>query len=648
MQTTRAFVARSFSEKDDPKVSPIVKFLENFSALGFVAASAERAEPELVSRKVRDKIDAADVFVCILTRRHPIVSLEQRVKTAWQIIVGRPAVRGFTAPPWLLQELGYALRGGKRLLIFRESDVEVPMLPGDYEYIDFDNGQYDAAFGKATSMINAILAERAGITLEVTATLAAERPPTETSITSNAQAAVESKPTFGSRYLAVREAITQGNLSEAEAAFDVGLRYMEEHEADAVLFWKCLYQETLANAGQAEAIEALQRLHNANPRSPEPLAAMARTRSSFGDHIKARDYYLAAAELDTGDSSKQFKIAAAREMKQAGQLQEAKATLVALLTGAGELEQGTKLDALQELHRLLKEIGDTFSSYAIGELCLDVNPAQSDFRFALGLAYHDSDYPELFLHHFTQVHAHNAADAAAVHNLALACSENKLAIASVEHYQRAIDLGETLSASNLAHKFLNEGFATEAKLVLSKFDVNAASELISTSASINEKTEEEKKQLAAYLEKADEYRRFLLKFGEAFLAEKDPDINGNWRFPFGNMALSRHGKKVSGKFVEKSMVLDAAFGLLGNSPKPAEKLTQYTFDGILVGRTCSFEITIEVSGAKQFSDYLLGGSHSKKGYVIFSSDGKSATALETDNGKPKESYQIARTSVAAT
>lgn len=78
MQTTRAFIARSFSEKDEPKVSPIVKFLENFGALGFVAASAERAEPELVSRKVRDKIDDTDVFVCILTGRHPILTAASR------------------------------------------------------------------------------------------------------------------------------------------------------------------------------------------------------------------------------------------------------------------------------------------------------------------------------------------------------------------------------------------------------------------------------------------------------------------------------------------------------------------------------------------------------------------------------------------
>src|SRR5712671_5417481 len=187
MQTTRAFIARSFSETDEPKIAPIVKFLDNFSALGFLAASAEKAEPELVSKKVRDKIDSADVFVCILTQRHPILSVEDRLKSAWQVLVGRPAIRGFTAPPWLPQELGYALRAEKRLLIFRESDVEVPMLTGDYEYIDFANGQYDAAFGKATSMINAILAERAGFTVEVTATLAAQRPPTETSLISSPQ-----------------------------------------------------------------------------------------------------------------------------------------------------------------------------------------------------------------------------------------------------------------------------------------------------------------------------------------------------------------------------------------------------------------------------------------------------------------------------
>ncbi len=130
MRVTKAFVARSFNPDDDEKVRPIEELLSSFAPLGLVWETAERAEIEAVSRKVQQKIDDCDVFVCIFTRRHPIFSgTEERPQpdnvlepTAW------------TGPPWLFQESGYALKGGKKTILLYETGVEMPLLQGDLEY----------------------------------------------------------------------------------------------------------------------------------------------------------------------------------------------------------------------------------------------------------------------------------------------------------------------------------------------------------------------------------------------------------------------------------------------------------------------------------------------------------------------------------
>ena len=106
-----AFVARSFDPADEAKIEPITKFLDSFKTLGFIAQSAERSEVESVSEKVRSLIDKSDVLVGIFTKRHAVYRLDGRWRTAWHCLSGKLAPAAWTAPPWVLQESGYALKG---------------------------------------------------------------------------------------------------------------------------------------------------------------------------------------------------------------------------------------------------------------------------------------------------------------------------------------------------------------------------------------------------------------------------------------------------------------------------------------------------------------------------------------------------------
>lgn len=98
MPRITAFVACSFSDEDKPKGQPIMGFLESFRDLGFICGTAERAEVESVSKKVRGMIDESDVFVGIITRRHPIHPPLARLKAAYRILRGQLIATEWSAP----------------------------------------------------------------------------------------------------------------------------------------------------------------------------------------------------------------------------------------------------------------------------------------------------------------------------------------------------------------------------------------------------------------------------------------------------------------------------------------------------------------------------------------------------------------------
>jgi hypothetical protein len=62
MTQLNAFIARSFDHRDEQRIRPVLDFLDTFQKAGFFCETAEAAEVESVSKKVRRMIDEKDVF----------------------------------------------------------------------------------------------------------------------------------------------------------------------------------------------------------------------------------------------------------------------------------------------------------------------------------------------------------------------------------------------------------------------------------------------------------------------------------------------------------------------------------------------------------------------------------------------------------
>ena len=119
-----AFVAHSFAASDRVIVDRVKSALQE---IGFDISTGEPPGTDGVASKVRRRIESADVFVSILTRRHRISS------------------DVYTTSPWIIEEIGYSLghRLSRPVLILVEAGIKVPEetggLGGDLEYFPFDS-----------------------------------------------------------------------------------------------------------------------------------------------------------------------------------------------------------------------------------------------------------------------------------------------------------------------------------------------------------------------------------------------------------------------------------------------------------------------------------------------------------------------------
>jgi hypothetical protein len=91
-------------------------------AYGFTAVTGELPKADSVSKKVRERIEGADYFLGIFTRRERL----------------RGRRNEWTTSAWVIDEKAYALATRKKLILLRETGVQsIGGIHGDYEFVEF-------------------------------------------------------------------------------------------------------------------------------------------------------------------------------------------------------------------------------------------------------------------------------------------------------------------------------------------------------------------------------------------------------------------------------------------------------------------------------------------------------------------------------
>jgi pentatricopeptide repeat protein len=665
MPKITAFVARSFFREDNLKIQPVMDFLESFRPLGFVCETAEPAEVESVSKKVRDMIDASDVFIGIFTKRRPILPVPAGLKAVIDVLKGQFIATEWSAPPWVLQESGYALRAGKQLILFREPGVEIPGLQGDLEYIPFEPSHPSSAFQKLSEMVNRLIASTAGIAVETVVVAVAESK--EAPIAPSPPQAEQPPPQPESApgyFEEMLQHISQRNWQAAEGAYQEFVTLARENEPDKVVLYQTIYHRERVKMGHPGALDDLRSLAAGNPGDPTPTAVLGRCLFEFEQYIEAAKCYKSASAVADADDAIRYQIRAADCLRLAREFDESGELLIKAWVLSRGTEAALKFEVLRCLCGVLKDSRESFMAFAIAEMALHENPTRSDFRFSVGLDYDASGYLELFLQHYKLICERDQENASALHNLGLAYSKLGLPINSVLHYKRAFNLGETLSASNLGYVYLEAGMVDEAVSLLQEAQKKegCVPDVTRCLAAVDERQKQERdKLLPAKLSTSKKQQDFLVSLGEAFLSEDVPPLSGKWTFPFGKIILEFRSGKLRGEAVieVRGIPISSLAGLggilpgLGTLGTAAQKFEKITFSGEVRGRTCKYQMEKETVQKPELGSAgtgdplraaaasLLGGGVSvSNGYMVFTGDGRSASVAEFKEGKPSKYYQI--------
>lgn len=643
MTQLNAFIARSFAREDEERIRPLLEFLETFRKAGFICEEAEAAEVESVSKKVQRMIQEKDVFIGFLTRRHPVCSFKSKGKAVLRVLLGDEGAETWSAPAWVLQESGYALGHKKSLILLRELGVENFGLQGDLEYIPFDPKNPAEVYPKLSEMINDLLAKSAGKEVKVTV---AERPEEKEALpakpvsgrTIEKPQEVAEKSDIVEHYIAMIEAAERQDFKALDEAWASGKRLINAGSTKDIdaLTWDCLYFEQRFEMGASDAIENLRRLRAENPERPEPRVRMAGCLLGSDEFEEAAQMFLEAAPLQEGEGKARSLVGAAKAFQRTKQYKQGlEAIKQALSVSTG----GIKEEAVWVQYQLLSDSSQRFFAFATAEAALHENPLLP-LRFSLGLDYHRAGLHELGLSHFQFLNGRNKNDSGSLHNLALMYSACKLPINSVKNYRLAISKGGTLAAANLGFMYLDGGMVEEAKALLReamKIENHDAG-VEGCLANISQREEEEKKREVELLEKASNDKGFLVRMGEA-MTMAVPPVEGNWKFPFGEMPLRRISDRVEGSAEIKSEVKGLAAFMVSPVGEKLTKTSRYSLRGTMTGSVCEFQLRVgEVSSG------LLGalGDELKSGFIVFLSDGKSATYIQLSDGKLERPEKVTK------
>lgn len=648
-----AFVARSFDPADEPKIAPIEKFLEAFSKLGFVARTAEQSEVESVSEKVRGLIDESDVFVGIFTKRHPVYRFRGRLRTTMNALKGSLNPSTWSAPPWVLQESGYALRGNKTLVLFRETDVEIPGLQGDLEYIPYDPQNPALAFQRATEMINGIVAKAVNIRVEtVVRSGPAEAVETTASPPEPSGAEVKSdeggpeKESLGTHLKDLLDALSAKDWATAEKKYERGLEWILENKAEDEFTWRAWYLAALFSEGETDALTQLRELAAQHEDNYAPTSQLGNCLVGLGEYDEAVRCYVRAASVAKPEVRASLEIKAIEVLLKVNKSSEAKESLLKLRHADYAKKPDTQFRVLQLMYSLFKESEDKFGSLAIGELALHLSPEEMSFRFSLAYDYEKANHNQMSLYHYNILREYDEKQPSVLNNLGVAFNKCNLLVLAARCYKRAYELGDTLAGSNLAQKYLEAGLSDDAISLLKDAQAkdNCAPQVPETLATVYERVAENDRNQEEVLMQAKKLQNFLLPFADGLLSPSATNVEGRWKFPLAEIDLKRAAETLNG-LKENRTPLSTLSGLFpGSTGKTVTRIERFEFSGILAGRTCKFKLETSKHD-EPASSLLLAGFPSIstiEGYVLFAEDGFSGQVIEIQNGKPEKYYKVSK------
>lgn len=467
MTPIRAFVGHSFAKDDEDVVGKFLKYLNQISELypNFTWVHAEPAEPRVIDAKVLRLFDSKNLFIAICTKKERVVEPPALKNPLFNWLCAQDENFGWKTSDWIIQEIGLAIGRGLDVILLVEQGLRSPGgLQGNLERIDFDRASPEKVFGKLIEMVSALTPKASNATLAEPESQSS--PPEEKSATQTSEGNdwATPKPDWKRRdyelafmhFIAIDDAAKAKSISDQYLATELGAQPQNNTTWDAFKIYMGLV------FGKGESLSHLTRLAEENPSISEISYYLARIYLKYEEYGKAALNFKRAAGV-TDDIHRQLQLLgkAASAHQKDNDAQAAIALLTQMRTKYANTSQG-EADVLQAMRSLAEITQDDEVLIGTMERQLELDPADSDTRFALAFKYSSQGNDALAAMHYARV-SYSERSAATWNNLGVAFDRMSLQAKSVTAYRKSEEMGETLAMSNLANKLIESGFCPKPK-----------------------------------------------------------------------------------------------------------------------------------------------------------------------------------------
>lgn len=399
--------------------------------------------------------------------------------------------------------------------------------------------------------------------------------------------------------------------------------------------WDAKCEEWRLRFGDKGSLDTLKTLHGKFPANLAIHTSYASALALYSHNEESAEIYEAASKFESSPTEVLGNvIEAALERAKAGQLDKA----LKLFDEAKSLSKNASDFSYQLAHginRYAEITKDEELRIEAMERIIWLRPDDDDVRFSLAYAHSEAKNNDMALFHYLAIPS-SRRGAHTWNNLGVSYQNFSVPTRSIVAFEKAAAEGNTLAMSNLAYRYMNNGFTREARERLNdaftKEDPHKnVNEAYATLSEINDnETKIVDEILATTKKKADTFK----KLGQAIC---DPDIitlEPVWTSPDSELAVKIDGKKFEarGRYEVKNILS----GLLGTA-KPSEY--ELILTGNIMGRRVFGEIRRK-SLSSTASSILSERDQQKRFAIVFASDFQSAEVIESIDTRSPRYYEI--------
>ena len=544
----KAFVGHSFLKEDKTTID---RFKEYFDSLiinmDFQWEDAQEVQIKSLSDKVKEKMEGKNLFIGIITKKHIEIEENKLLKPRFfdkDKCIALKANCKWGVSYWIIQESGYAIAKGMRVLFLIEDVVKgLQGLQKDIEYIPFTRGNESDCYANLNTALGNLLKEIKGVGEKAKT----EEPPIDSKTEMGKMPKVEGskkekkeEKSEDDYFWDIHVALYQKDEKKFNLLKEEILTKVSENIIKTIE-WQGKILNLESKISKKNVLSELIELDKKSPNNPSILSWIAFELEKYGIYKDAAEKYLISAQYEKTNFDRLFRIGYASEAY--AKNKESEKALDVLLNelkeGLSKEEEFSIYKYLSDTAKILKDDG-LFMVFA--EKALSLNPGDDSLRFDLAYKYSELAEHALSLYHYKILTKSNPAGAN-LNNLAVAYERLEMPSKAVRFYREAIKYDSTISMANLAQQFLNAGFIEEANTELKKamgydnYEKDNVGRALSRIESMAESEDEKEKKS---LESIENVRQFKLEYAEAysFPFVVSDEIRGKWTTRYGELDLA--------------------------------------------------------------------------------------------------------------